>query len=144
VEVGEGDLPVEAAVSDEGEELLESGHVVVKRQAAVGEVDPQQLDHEALALELGVPLAPLAHPPLGEPDELREVHRMLLLPTADEVEVLADAREQLLAGVLVNEVANVVRLTLIEDRYDVDAQAASGEGDGDAVGVGDDLVGRQR
>ena len=68
---------------------------------------------------------------------------MLLLTTADEVEVLADAREQLLAGVLVDEVANVVRLTLVEDRYDVDAQAASGEGDSDAVGVGDDLVGRQ-
>ncbi len=57
---------------------------------------------------------------------------MLLLTTADEVEVLADAREQLLAGVLVDEVANVVRLTLVEDRYDVDAQAASGEGDSDA------------
>ena len=78
------------------------------------------------------------------PDELREVSGIRLLTTADEVEVLADARLKLLAAVLADETTDVVGFALVKHRHDVHAETASGEGDSDAVRVSHDLVGRKR
>src|SRR5258707_9963642 len=87
-EVGKSDLAVEAAVDNEGKELLECLGIVVESQSAIDQMDPHQFKHEALALEISI--APsLASPPLCEPDELREVRGVRLLTTADEIEVLA-------------------------------------------------------
>src|SRR6266702_213185 len=87
VEVGERDLAVEAAVDNEGEELLESPGIVTESKTAVSEMNPEHLDHEALALEITITHA-LPGPPLREPDELREMCRIGLLAAADEVQML--------------------------------------------------------
>ncbi len=90
VEVGERDLMIEAAVDDEGEELLKSRGIVIESQPAVGEMGPQQFEHEALALEITIAPA-LTRPPLCQPNELREMDRIGLLAAADKVQVLPHA-----------------------------------------------------
>jgi len=101
VEISEGDLLVEPAAGDEEEEPLERNRVVTEVHPAVGEVDPQEFEQEALALELAA--APLlARPPFGEPDELREILRIDLLSAANEVQVLPHAGLQPGAVVFAN------------------------------------------
>src|SRR6266851_1602081 len=139
VEVGESDLAVKAAVDNEGEELLERLRIVVESQSAIGQMDPQQFKHEALALEITI--APsLPCPPLREPDELREVRWILLLAATDKVQVPPHAGPQPSTVILADEVAHIVRLALIEHRDNINLNPAAREPDIDAVGAGDDLV----
>ena len=108
MEVGEGNLLVEAATGDEGKEPLKRDRVVAEVHPVIREVDPQEFEHEALALELAVAPPLLARPPLSEPDELREVLRIDLLPAADEVQVLPDAGAELGPVILADKAADIV------------------------------------
>src|SRR5215469_1095599 len=140
MEVGEGDLVVKPAISEEGEKSLERDRIIAKVQSAVREVNPQQLQHEALALELAVMLPLLARPPLCEPDELREILRMGLLPASDEVQVPSHTGAKLGSIILAHEAADVVGFAFVQDRNDINIEPRAREPDVDAVGGGDDLV----
>jgi hypothetical protein len=84
MEVGECDLIVEATIDDECEEPLERLGVIVEGNSTIGEIDPQELKHEALALEFAMTPS-LPGPPLREPDKLREVDGVQFLAATDEI-----------------------------------------------------------
>src|SRR6185295_11043645 len=98
---------------------------------------------ERLQPELIALLLPLRHPELDEPDDLRIVRLVRLLAPAAELEVHRDAGEELLAGLLGDEMPTPRGIACVEDGHHVDPEPASYETHRDGELVRFHLLGRE-